>query len=49
MNADGILNIFASIVTVALVTTIVTSDKTADIIRAFGNTFADSISAAMGK
>ncbi len=49
MNADGLFNVAAAIVTVALVTTIVSSPRTADIIRAIGDSFSDSISASMGK
>lgn len=46
---DNIFNVMAAIVTVALVTTIVSSPQTAGIIRAFGNAFSDSLTAAMGK
>ncbi len=47
-NMEGIFNIFAGIVTVALVTTIVTSPQTRGIILAIGSTFANSLRAAMG-
>jgi hypothetical protein len=43
---EGILNIFASIVTVALVAVVVSSPQLAGIIRAFGDAFAGSIDAA---
>lgn len=43
---EGILNILASIVTVALVAVIVSSPQMAGIIRAFGDAFSGSIDAA---
>ena len=49
MNADRAFNVLASIVTVALVTTIVRNGtKTARVVSAFGNSFSQSIRAAMG-
>lgn len=45
---QGIFNVMGSIVTVALVTTIVTSKQTAGIISAFGSAFSESLKAAMG-
>lgn len=49
MNLDSILNIFSAIVTVALVTTILASPNTASVLRAVGETFANSLRAAMGR
>lgn len=49
MNMNGIFNILGGIVGVALVTTIVTSPRTASIISAFGNAFSGSIRASMGR
>lgn len=49
MNLNSIANILGGIVTVALVTTIVASPNTANIIRAFGASFSGSIRAAMGR
>lgn len=43
---EGVLNILASIVTVALVAVIVSSPNFAGIIRAFGDAFSGSIDAA---
>lgn len=48
-NTASIANIAGAIVFVALVTTVVTSKQTADIIRATGRTFTDSIKAATGQ
>lgn len=48
MNIDKFVNLFAAIVTVALVTTIVARPNSANVIRAFGDTFTNSIKAAMG-
>lgn len=42
-------NILGSIVTVALVTTIVSRPQSAQVIRAMGDSFAGSIRAALGK
>lgn len=50
MNAspNGIVNIMGAIVTVALVTTIVRSPNTANVVKAIGTSFSGAISAAMG-
>jgi len=49
MPLGRVFDIAAAIVTVALVTVLVTSGNTANVITAFGNTFAGSLKAAMGK
>lgn len=49
MNADKFLSIGSAIVTVALVTTIVSNKESARVIGAFGQAFAGSIRAAMGR
>jgi hypothetical protein len=49
MNADKALSIGASIVTLAMVTVVVSHPQSAKVIKAFGNAFAGSIRAAMGK
>lgn len=49
MNADKIANVLGAIVTVALVTTIVASPNTAQVVRAFGDAFGGSLRAAMGR
>lgn len=49
MNPSGIVNVLGSIVTVALVTTIVSHPQSAQVIRAFGDAFAGSLRAAQGK
>lgn len=49
MNMNGIFNVLGAIVGVALVTTIVTSPRTAEIIRAFGSAFSGSIRSSMGR
>ena len=46
---DKIANIMASIVTVALVTTIVARPNSAKVIDSMGKAFAGSLSAALGK
>lgn len=46
---DRVANIAASIVTVALVTTVVSRPNSARVIRAMGDAFAGSIRAAIGK
>jgi hypothetical protein len=48
MNMDRIANIAAAIVGVALVTTNVSRQTTAGVIRATGEAFSGSIRAAMG-
>lgn len=49
MNGDRIANILGAIVTVALVTTVVSRPTSAGVIRAFGEAFSGSLSAAMGR
>lgn len=49
MNGDKVLNIFAAIVTVALVTTVVARPNSVKVIREVGTAFSSSISAALGK
>lgn len=49
MSGDRIFNVLGSIVTVALVTTVVSRPQSAQVIRAMGNAFSGSIRAAMGK
>jgi hypothetical protein len=48
MTGDRVFNVLGSIVTVALVTTVVSRPQSAQVIRAMGAAFAGSISAAMG-
>ncbi len=45
---DKIINVFAAIVTVALVSVIVTGKNTAAVIKAGGDAFAASVAAAKG-
>lgn len=50
MNSSQIVGLFASIVTLAMISVaIYNGDKTARIIKAAGDTFAGSIEAATGK
>lgn len=49
MNGHELANVMGAIVTVALVTTVVMRGTSATVITAFGNAFANSIKAAMGK
>lgn len=49
MNGDKLFNVLGSIVTVALVTTVVSRPQSAQVIRAMGGAFAGSIRAAMGR
>lgn len=50
MNADRILNIFGSMVTVGLVTVVVTNaGGTAQVVNAIGNLFSSSLRTAMGR
>lgn len=49
MNAHDIANVLGAIVTVAMVTTVVSRGTSAQVITSFGNAFADSIRAAMGR
>lgn len=49
MNADKALSIGSAIVTVAMVTVIVSHPQSAKVIRAFGDSFAGALRAAMGK
>jgi uncharacterized membrane protein len=46
---DRAFNVLGSIVTVALVTTIVTGKNSSQVINALGNAFSGSIKAAMGR
>ena len=46
---DRAFNILGAIVTVALVTTIVSRETSAKVIRAMGDAFSGSIRAALGK
>ena len=46
---DKAFNVIGSIVTVALVTTVVSKPTSAQVIRAMGDAFAGSIRAALGK
>jgi hypothetical protein len=46
---DGLFNVMGAIVTVALVTTIVSRETSATVIRAMGDAFSGSIRAALGK
>lgn len=45
---DKIVNIFAAITTVALVSVLVSSTETAKIIKAFGSAYATSLQVAKG-
>jgi hypothetical protein len=49
MTGDRIFNVLGAIVTVALVTAIVSRPTSAQVIRAMGDAFAHSISAALGR
>lgn len=49
MNLDGIFNILAAIVGVALVTTLVAHKNTAGIITASGNAFSGALKTATGQ
>ncbi len=49
MSGDRLFNVIGSLVTVALVTTIVSRPQSAQVIRAMGSAFAGSIRAAMGR
>jgi len=46
---DRVFNVLGSIVTVALVTTIVSRPTSASVIRAMGDAFAGSLRASLGK
>lgn len=48
MTTNTIINVMGAIVLVALVTTIVSHPDSANVIRAFGDSFSGSIKAAMG-
>ena len=48
MQTDTIMNLLGAIVTVALVTTLVSSPGTASVIQAFGEAFSGSLRAAQG-
>lgn len=49
MNLERIASVAASIVTLAMVTVIVTSPRTASIIKATGAAFAGTLRAASGR
>ncbi len=49
MPLGRVFDIAAAIVTVALVTVLVTSPNTSDVIKAFGGAFSGSLKASMGK
>lgn len=49
MTGDRVFNVLGAIVTVALVTTVVSRPQSARVIKAMGDAFAGSISAALGK
>lgn len=49
MQAGRIFDIAGAIIGVALATVLVTSSGTAPVITAFGNTFSNSLKAAMGR
>lgn len=49
MKAGSVIDVAAAIVTVALVTALVTSGNTANIISSIGTAFSGSIKAALGK
>ena len=46
---DKIFNVMGSIVTVAMITTVVSNRNSAAVIRALGNAFSGSLRAAQGK
>ena len=48
MNANNIFDVAGLIVVLGIVTTVVTSPKTASQVTAVGNAFAGSLQAAMG-
>lgn len=49
MKAGSVIDVAAAIVTVAMVTAIVSSGNSANIISSVGNAFSGSIRAAMGR
>lgn len=49
MNADRLFNVMGAIVTVAAITAVVSRPNSASVIRAFGEAFSGSISAALGR
>ena len=49
MKAGSIIDVAAAIVTVALVTAIVSSGNSANIITSVGNAFSGSIKSALGR
>lgn len=49
MQTNTIINVLGSIVTVALVTTVVANPNSAQVIRALGEAFAGSIRASMNR
>lgn len=48
VQANNIFGVMTAIVTVALVTTVVSSKYTSPILKSFGGAFADSLRAAQG-
>ncbi len=48
MQTKTILDVLGAVVLVALVTTVVSRPESANVIRAFGDSFSGSIKAAMG-
>ena len=49
MQVNSIFGLLGAIVTVALVTTIVSSKESSNVIKAFSGGFSDSLRAAQGK
>lgn len=49
MQVNSIFGLLGAIVTVALVTTIVASPNSAEVLKAFSGGFSDSLRAAQGK
>jgi hypothetical protein len=49
MNGDKIFNVMGAIVAVAAITAVVSRPNSASVIRAFGDAFSGSISAALGR
>jgi hypothetical protein len=48
VNLSGITDVLGALVTVALVTTIVTSPNSSGVIKAFGSSFSQMLLAAQG-
>lgn len=49
MNADRVFDLAGAIVTVGLITVLVTSSQTANVVKAVGGAFSGSLRAAMGR